>query len=137
MIKGIGHLAFEVKDMDKSMDFYCNALGLKKAFDLRDEKGNPFIQYLKVSENQFIELFYAKVDKEKANGDRSYSHMCLEVDDIYKTVESIRSKGVHIDSEPVRGKDLNYQSWIRDPDGNRIELMQMDPDSPQAKSKNL
>ena len=42
--------------------------------------------------------------------------------------------GVEIDVMPRQGKDLNWQMWIRDPDGNRIEIMQIDPNAPQAKA---
>lgn len=132
MIKGISHVAFNVSQMEKSMEFYCDVLGFKKAFELKDDEGKPWINYLRVSEDQFIELFY--IEPEKCTKP-SYSHLCLEVEDIHEIAERIKSKGISLDIEPVQGKDLNYQCWVRDPDGNRIELMQLHPDSPQKKSK--
>lgn len=135
MIKGIAHLAFVAKDMEKSLWFYCDVLGLKKAFELSDDKGNPWIIYIKVSSGQFIELFYKDKDDLLGNNSQTgYSHLCLEVDNIYEIAESIKGKGLVLDVEPTCGKDLNYQCWVRDPDGNRIEFMQMHPESPQNKA---
>ena len=62
---------------------------------------------------------------------QSFRHICLEVDDIRTTVERLRSKGIEV-SEPKLGKDRSWQAWITDPDGNRIELHDYNPDSKQA-----
>lgn len=131
-IKQIAHLAFDVADMDQSLNFYCEVLGFTRAFDIRDDQGNPWIEYIKVAEGQFIELFYGGQDK-PATPPRpiGFSHLCLEVEDIYETANHLRSHGVKLDVEPVKGKDHNWQCWAKDPDGNRIEFMQLDPGSPQ------
>ncbi|MRH41602.1 VOC family protein [Aquibacillus halophilus] len=131
MIKGIGHTAYTVKDMDKALNFYCDVLGFKKVFEL-DRDGEPWIVYLKICDYQFIELFYGgekeiEVDVKTIG----YSHLCLEVEDIYQISEHIKSKGVKLDKEPKQGVDMNYQSWVSDPDGNKIELMQYHPECPQ------
>lgn len=60
MIKGIAHAAYTVTNMEKSLCFYCDVLGLKKVFELNRPDGKPWIIYLKVSERQFIELFYGE-----------------------------------------------------------------------------
>lgn len=135
MIKGIAHLAFVVKEMEKSLDFYCEVLGFKKVFEIHDDDGNPWINYLKIKDGQFIELFYSNSDeKEIQIVKSSYSHLCLEVENIYEIAEHLKQKGITLDVEPVQGKDLNYQCWAKDPDGNRIEFMQMNPDSLQSRS---
>ena len=59
--------------------------------------------------------------------------------DVYKrqiqeTVEALRGKGAPIDVEPKQGGDKNWQAWTHDPDGNKIELMKISPESPQAKA---
>lgn len=129
MIKNIGHLAFNVSDMKKSLHFYCDQLGFTHLFQLKDDKGNPWINYLKITENQFIELFYGK-DLKNSDG-ASYSHLCLEVDDIVATVRDLESRGIALVHKITQGSDKNYQAWIKDPDGNRIELMQLNPGCPQ------
>ncbi len=130
MIKGIGHLAFCVKDIDVALDFYCNKLGLTRIFHLgSDEK--PWLIYLKVGPMQYIELFPA--DEAQQFKGQSYSHLCLEVIDIKATVNEIRVKGIEVGDISL-GKDGNYQAWLADPDGNRIELMELMPDCLQLRN---
>jgi len=118
--------------MEKSLDFYCNVLGLSRAFVLSNDKGEPWIHYLKAAEGQFVELFYVSAYEPPFETDKlSCHHICLEVDDIEAVCGHIRDLGYPIDTAPMQGSDLNRQAWLRDPDGNRIELMQMHPDSPQ------
>ena len=134
MIKGIGHLAFNVEDMEKSLQFYCDAVGFEKAFELSDSNGEPWIVYVQINEGQFVELFYGENKRVQIDKNTSgYNHLCLEVIDIYEIANYLKSKGITLDVEPKQGKDLNYQCWAKDPDGNRIEFMQMNPQSPQLK----
>lgn len=134
MIKGISHAAFSVADMQRSLDFYCGVLGLEDAFETRDEQSQPWIRYLKIRPGQFLELFY--FGDGRAN-EGSYSHLCLEVEDIQSAYEQIVGRGIAPDTPVRRGKDQNWQFWIHDPDGNRIELMQMVPESPQSRCSAL
>lgn len=132
MITGIAHGAYEVRDMDRTLRFYCDQLGLKHVFSIRNDKNEPWIEYVKIADGQFLEFFYPRGGTAFAKG--SYMHLCLEVDDIYETVRDIEARGVALRIQPNRGKDGNIQAWIDDPDGNPIELMQIDPRSPQANS---
>ncbi|MRH43436.1 VOC family protein [Aquibacillus halophilus] len=131
MIKGIGHLALKVEDMERSLHFYCGVLGLKHAFEIRDESSNPWIEYVKVAPGQFIELFYGGENKPVAVGDSiGVDHLCLEVVDIDEIANHLKSKGITIDDGPKQGADDNFQCWAKDPDGNRIEFMQLVSTSP-------
>lgn len=130
---GIAHLAFVVSDMEKALGFYRDTLGFELAFDLDDDEGRPWINYLKVADGQFVELFYG--------GSREYvrhphnagsTHVCFEVDDIFGTALLLEQRGVKLDIAPKQGKDGNYQCWAKDPDGFPIEFMQLNPQSPQA-----
>jgi len=78
-----------------------------------------------------VELFPAKPFQQ---GPSSYQHLCLTVDDMDATLAEIAARGLPIEGEASRGKDGNRQYWLTDPDGNRIELMEMAPDSLQAKA---
>ncbi|WP_426450745.1 VOC family protein [Paenibacillus sp. S-38] len=134
MIKGIGHLAFDVSDMEQSLHFYCNVLGLTKAFEIHNDENQPWIVYLQVSGLQFIELFYGGRNRpEHVERPIGFSHLCLEVESVEAMAAHLRNRSVPLDVEPQMGKDLNWQCWVRDPDGNRIEFMQLDPQSPQAR----
>ena len=126
----LGHVAFTVKDMEASLKFYANALGIRKAFSL-DREGQPWIEYLKVADGQFIELFYGG---DGIPPSRTFSHLCLKVDDIHAAAEQIETAGYALDVSPRQGSDGNWQCWTKDPDGVRVEIMQIDPASPQAKA---
>lgn len=134
MIKGLGHAAFRIRDLSRSLDFYCGALGLEEAFHLdRDGEPSPWIVYLHVGPNQFLELFPNGEGEVKPRSRAAgYNHLCLVVDDLRAAVESLEAKGIRITSGPKQGTDRNWQAWIDDPDGNAIELMQISPDSPQT-----
>lgn len=135
MIVGLGHVAFRISDLESSLDFYCGKLGLAEAFRMNDDEGNPWIVYIKVSDDNFIELFPGGKNRvEIPGGAIAYAHLCLRVDDMTATLKELESRGVEISGEARQGKDGNYQYWLTDPDGNRIELMQIMPDSLQAKS---
>lgn len=131
MITGIGHGAYGVADMERSLGFYCGGLGLREAFRLYNDDGETWIVYLHIGGPDFIELF---PDPRVQGGPvpaGSYRHLCLMVDDITATLAALAARGVHADRPPARGKDHNWQAWLTDPDGNRIELMQIAPESPQ------
>lgn len=126
----IAHLAFTVSDMEKSLDYYINGLGCTHAFSLANpQTGEKWIEYLRVGEGQFIELFYAKPGFEPKNS--GYLHLCIEVPDCVAFVKELEARGVKIRVQPKQGSDHNIQAWTDDPDGYPIELMQISPDSPQ------
>lgn len=133
MIQGIGHVAFRVRDMERSIRFYENTLGFRRAFDIpRPENGEPWIVYLYGAGDQFLELFYGGT-REVPGGDETigFFHMCIAVDDIQDIWRKITETGAPQDDAPKQGADFNWQCWTHDPDGNKIELMQLDPNSPQ------
>lgn len=135
MITNIAHNAVTVRDMEESLRFYTEALGFKRAFDIdRPEDGSPWIVYLNICPGQFLELFYGgKADNPWRDELIGFNHFCFEVDDIFETVERVRKAGYPIDAEPRQGADYNWQAWVTDPNGIRIELMKISPESPQAK----
>ena len=135
MITSIAHNAVTVKNMEESLRFYTEALGFKKAFEInRPETGEPWIVYLNIAPGQFIELFYGGTeDNPWRDSLIGFNHFCFEVDDIFATVEQVRRAGYPIDVEPNQGADTNWQAWITDPNGIRIELMKIMPESPQAR----
>lgn len=132
MITQIGHTAYRVKDVAKSIEFYAK-LGMKEAFRLNREDGSLWIVYLQLSETQFLELFPGATDSVELTPQTvGYAHLCLLVDDLAKTVAEVEAEGIPLDRPIKKGMDGNLQAWVVDPDGNRIELMQIMPDSLQA-----
>lgn len=131
MITGLGHVAFGVSDLERSLDFYCRGLGLREAFRLYNDRGETWIVYVQVRGRDFIELFPDPQARGGAPRGQAYRHLCLEVDDLQATLEDLGNRGVRADGPSRQGKDHNWQAWLTDPDGNRIELMQLTPESPQ------
>ena len=127
MIKGIAHSAVTVKNMNESIRFYTKALGFHQAFELKNpETDAPWIVYLSICPGQFLELFYGGENGNPWEDTQiGFNHLCLEVDDIFAMVERVREAGYPIDAEPKLGSDHNWQAWIKDPNGVRIELMQI------------
>jgi catechol 2,3-dioxygenase-like lactoylglutathione lyase family enzyme len=129
MITGLAHACFTVADVERSLAFYQDTLGLKPAFDFVDDSGRRYGAYLHAGGRSFIELFEGQLDERAAK--QSYRHICLEVDDIESTVRALREQGVEV-SDVKLGRDHSYQAWTSDPDGNRIELHHYTAESWQA-----
>lgn len=89
---------------------------LKKAWDLSAE--NPGHRYKLV-------VIFSRT---------GYNHLCVTVGDIRKTLQEIYEKGYIKSPEPEIEKSLNKNLWLYAPDGNKIELMMLDPDSSQSKA---
>lgn len=135
MIKGIGHGAFNVKDMEKTIAFYEKSLGFQKAFEIpREETGEPWIVYMYAGGDQFVELFYgATKDVPYKDENAGFFHLCIAVDDIQEIWKRIVETGAPQDDAPKQGGDGNWQCWTHDPDGVKLELMQLSEDSLQMK----
>ena len=133
-ITDLGHTAYGCHDLDASLRFY-ELLGLKESFRLNRDDGSVMLVYIHVAGDRFIELFPGGPSPEErsANGavNTSYRHLCLLSGDIESDVEHLRQHGVTIDTECKVGLDGNTQAWIKDADGNPIELMQIADTSPQ------
>ena len=132
MITDIGHAAFAAHDLERTLAFY-EKLGIREVFRLHREDGSLMLVYLHVEGDRFIEVF---PNGPAPDPDRrgSFMHLCLLTEDMQVTVEQLRAAGVTIDREPAVGLDHNTQAWITDPDGNKIELMQLVEESPQRQT---
>ena len=126
MLKGLSHVCFVVEDVERSIAFYTEKLGLRHAFDFTGEDGKRFGAYLHFGARTFIELFRGAPGR----GGASFQHICVEVDSMERAVAELRSRGVEV-SDPKMGSDGNPQAWLADPDGNRIELHELRPDGLQ------
>jgi len=130
-ITSIAHVALKVRNMERSLDFYIGKLGFAEMFRLQRD-GRLNLVYLRITDDQYLELFPNGAD-DRAPGREAtgVNHFCLGVDDIDAVAAELRAAGVTLTVEPKLGADHNYQAWIEDPDGNRIELMQMMPKAMQ------
>ena len=132
MIQSIGHIALNAHHFPETLEFYTQVLQFPVMFELQNDAGELWIVYLKISDTVFLELF--PQSGEAPTKDGHFSHFCLEVDDLEATVAQMTQRGAVLTSPIKRGKDGNLQAWTCDPEGNRIELMQLAPDSLQKQA---
>jgi len=128
-ITGYGHVAIKVTDLDRSLDFYRDRLGFPEMLRLKNEDGSTWLVYLRITDEHYLEIFPgAENDRAPGWNANGVNHMCFTIDDLDATTERIKAAGIALTSEIKQGLDGNRQAWIEDPDGNRIELMEMAPD---------
>jgi catechol 2,3-dioxygenase-like lactoylglutathione lyase family enzyme len=133
----LAHVALKVRDLDRSLDFYVGKLGFAEMMRLPKPDGSPgvWLVYLRITDDQYLELF-PDGEGERAPGREAtgVNHFCLGVDDLRSVVAQIERAGIPLTAGKKLGADNNWQAWIEDPDGNRIELMQMMPDCMQLEA---
>lgn len=133
-IKRIGHVALKVADMDRSLAFYRDTLGFQEMMRLDKEDGSLFLVYLRITDTQYLELFPDGEGKTPGPNQSAVHHFCLECEDLEAAAAALREKGVKLTVEPQTGLDHNRQCWIADPEGNRVEFMQMAPNALQLEA---
>jgi lactoylglutathione lyase len=133
-VSSMAHVAIKVKNIDRSLDFYINRLGFAEMLRL-ERDGRLWLIYLRITDSQYLEIFPEGEGERAAEREAvGYNHMCLEVPDIEATMRELEAIGVATIRPKIKAADGNWQTWIEDPDGHRIELMQMDADSLQLKA---
>ena len=138
------HTMVRVSDLDESLDFYCNKLGLAEVRRYESEKGRFTLVFLsapkdvdqaKASQAPLVELTY-NWDPEDYGGGRNFGHLAYRVDDIYATCQRLMDAGVTINRPPRDG----HMAFVRSPDNVSIELLQegetLAPQEPWASMEN-
>ncbi|HJW79333.1 MAG: VOC family protein [Microvirga sp.] len=122
------HTMVRVADLDRSLDFYCNKLGLVETRRVENEKGRYTLVFLAASDDleraretraPLVELTY-NWDEHEYQGGRNFGHLAYRVDDIYETCRKLMAAGVTINRPPRDGN----MAFIRSPDNISIELLQ-------------
>ncbi len=127
-----------VTDLEKSLAFYRDALGLKVVRSNEYPNGRFTLVYLAAEgdENAQIELTY-NWDPEEYTGGRNFGHVAYEVNDIYATCEKLQAQGVQILRPPRDGR----MAFVRSPDNISIELLQagkaLEPKAPWVDMPNV
>ena len=122
------HTMLRVGDLDKSLAFYCDILGME-LLRRKDYPGGEFtlafVGYGEEKDNTVIELTYNWGVSEYDLG-KGYGHIALGVDDIYGTCDRIKSQGGKVSREPGPMKHgTTVIAFVEDPDGYKIELIQL------------
>jgi lactoylglutathione lyase len=125
------HTMVRVKDLDASLDFYCNKLGLQEVSRSENPAGRFTLVFLtaprdldqaKAEKAPMVELTY-NWDTEDYTGGRNFGHLAYAVDDIYAACERLQTGGVIINRPPRDGR----MAFVRSPDGVSVELLQAGP----------
>ena len=131
------HTMVRVTDLDESLDFYCNRLGLVELKRNEVEAGRFTLVFLAApgDETAQVELTY-NWDTEPYAGGRNFGHLAYAVDDIYTKCQELKDGGVTINRPPRDG----WMAFVRSPDGISIELLQkgepLPPTEPWASMEN-
>ncbi len=123
------HTMVRVTDIDQSLDFYCNKLGLKEVRRTENQQGRYTLIFLGADENEDaqVELTY-NWDPENYSGGRNFGHLAYSVPNIYETCQKLQEKGVTINRPPRDGR----MAFVKSPDGISIELLQKGEPKPNA-----
>ncbi len=130
MIRRVAHLCFVTDDLNRLVKFYTEKLGLPVKFTMKNDEGVDFGFYIDCGDDTFIELFdqalkvkqWGGVVRQLEKGNQ-YSHLSLEVTALADYRQELVDKGVTV-TEISQGMDNSLQAWLKDPDGNDIELME-------------
>jgi lactoylglutathione lyase len=115
------HTMVRVSNLEESLDFYCNKLGLKEVRRHEVPQGRFTLIFLGAEENPDaqVELTY-NWDPQEYGGGRNFGHLAYQVEDIYAACQRLMALGVTINRPPRDG----HMAFIRSPDGISIELLQ-------------
>ena len=131
------HTMVRVTDLDESLDFYCNKLGLEEIRRKEVEAGRFTLVFLAApgDRDAQVELTW-NWDTEEYGEGRNFGHLAYAVDDIYETCQRLMDEGVTINRPPRDG----WMAFVRSPDNISIELLQkgdaLDPAEPWASMEN-
>lgn len=131
------HTMVRVSDLNASLDFYCNKLGLVEQRRMEHEKGRFTLVFLTApgDEDAAVELTY-NWDREEYDGGRNFGHLAYRVDNIYGLCQHLMDSGVVINRPPRDGR----MAFVRSPDNISIELLQsgdaLPPQEPWASMEN-
>ena len=115
------HTMVRVTDIDESLDFYCDKLGLTELRRVDNDKGRFTLVFLAApgDEQAQVELTY-NWDSEEYGEGRNFGHLAYQVDDIYALCRKLMDRGVTINRPPRDGR----MAFVRSPDNISIELLQ-------------
>ena len=115
------HTMVRVSDLEKSLDFYCNKLGLENLGRFDIEAGRFSLVFLAApgQKEAQVELTW-NWDPEELGEGRNFGHLAYQVDDIYETCDRLMKAGVTINRPPRDGR----MAFVRSPDNVSIELLQ-------------
>jgi len=118
------HTCLNVMDMDRSIEFYTEQMGLKFVNRQDVKQNNAEIAFLKDDETGALELTHWRDKKTLSEGD-NFDHIAFETDNVDARIRQLRANGVAIAMEPFSLKGASSKiAFVKDPDGNWLELIE-------------
>lgn len=119
------HTSIFVNNMAESIEFYTKKLGLKLLNGPVHYPGNADMAFVGDDWDAYIELVYDLEDHPPYQVGNRYEHLAVEVDDVPKTIEKLRSEGVKIVKEPKKAPSGKRTiAFVEDPNGIPVELLE-------------
>ena len=116
------HTMIRISNVEKSLNFYCNGLGLIETKRIENEQGKFTLIFLAApgDEKAEMELTYNWDGDELGQGSRNFGHLAYRVENIYETCERLQDMGYTINRPPRDG----HMAFVRSPDNISIEILQ-------------
>lgn len=130
-IVSLSHVGVGVSDLPKALHFYVDQLGFKEAFRLKKSDGSPLLIYLQIGDsNSFVELFPGNTAP--SSPAPMIYHMGFVVKDLQATLHKLKDRGYPLEADAFEkaskvADDGSKYYFISDPDGNHVELSELDP----------
>src|SRR5215471_18863998 len=122
-ILGLAHVALFVSDLQKARAFYEDFLGYQESYVLKRDDGTDRIVFIKINDQQFIELF-----SESPKQDGHLNHVSLLTDSAQNMRDYLASRGIKVPDKVGKGRIGNLNFNVVDPDGHTVEIVQYDRD---------
>ncbi|HKE55322.1 MAG TPA: VOC family protein [Pyrinomonadaceae bacterium] len=129
-ILGLAHVALFVSDLPKARAFYEDFLGYQESYVLKRDDGSDRIVFIKINDQQFIELF-----AENPGRDGQLNHVSVLTDSAERMRDYLASRGIKVPAKVAKGKIGNLKFNISDPDGHTVEIVQYEPHSWTTRAK--
>ena len=137
MIKRLAHLCLKTSQLEAMAAFYRDQLGATVKFSYRRKDGTPIGYYFAFGEMSFIEVFDHADAHRRSQSPKplepledprdpwlaKFNHFCLQIEGLDDYVKLLESRGVTVTGRKT-GNDHSRQAWVKDPDGNLIELQE-------------
>ncbi len=127
---GLNHVGVSVPDLPKAVEYYTKTLGFPEAFRSLDDKGQPRLVYVQISQNTFVELQPGNPQMPSV-----INHMGIHVENMKPVVDMFKQRGANV-SEIRVSPTKAVLSNITDPNGIRIELAELPDESDHRKAMN-
>jgi methylmalonyl-CoA/ethylmalonyl-CoA epimerase len=124
----LNHVGISVPDLDAAVAYYTETLGFPEAFRAVNDAGQTTLVYVQISRNTFVEL-------QPANAQRppGISHLGVEVENLAAVAKSLKERGANVE-DPRAGSTKALLANVTDPNGIRVELLEITPDSRQREA---